>query len=338
MSPLPPLPGGGTLDSPSNIETTLPAAPPSPVYDDAPDALDAPTYPPYCLRSVRSNHVADLLKGLPPARFGLGRNYLETDPDNPIPWDITDAAWARSTHTPNHEEPKAARQALLEKYTPVLRPRSPTHRTDFPRPRPDGDPQPRNSRFLPRDDPNWTKAERSTFLLEAMIPQFPPNTKGVVETRRWTQAQPPEVLQGMQPELDAMVGAHALKIRRYEAFHIEWNEMQIQLRKKACELRAEYAKLYEDVGRLHHLFIRNRIGLPEYKPVREALIQQLDCTFRTMGMVANTTGALFAVGRAVAQGVFPPGGSARGKLDVVCIFGPASDRDNMYRRLYPIFC
>lgn len=322
MSKLPPLPEGSLLDTPSHIDAPPPALPPTPLRDDE-DATDAPAHPPYCLRSVYSNHVADLLNGLPPARYGVGRDYLETDPDNPIPWAITDAVYLRVAHS---NAAQINRKALLQRHTPLLRPCSPTHRDDFPRPPPDGDPQPStNSPYPSRaDDSRWTREERSAFLVEAMIPQFPPNTKGVVATRRWTTGRPQpssDNLTGMQPELDAMVGVHALQTRRYEAFHVEWAELQRQLRTKAQDLRAEYARVYEDVGRLHHLYIRNRMEMAEYKPLREALVQQLDGTFATVGMVANTTGALYAVGRAVAQGVSRPGGFVYGKLDVVCISG-----------------
>lgn len=331
MSKLPPLPEGALLDTPSHINAPPPTVPPTPTPTPARDddhnddtANDAPVHPPYCLRSVYSNHIADLLNGLPPARYGVGRDYLETDPDNPIPWAITDAAYFRFAQT---DAPQIDRKALLARHNPVLRPRSPPHRNDFPRPAPDGDPRAtaalKASPYPPRDAATrWTTAQRSAFLVDAMIRQFPPNTTGVVATRRWTtdrQQPSAEALTGLQPELDAMVDAKALQARRYEAFHVEWVEMQALLRARGEELRAEYARVYEDLCRVHHLFVRHRIDFDEYKPVREALIQQLDGIFQTVGMVANTTGALYAVGRAVAQGVLPPGGVVGVKLDTVCI-------------------
>lgn len=319
----PPL---GVLFDNSNTSTVVPST------SRAPDkACDAIVHPPLNTRSFRANHIADLLGGLPPARHGLGRDYLETDPDNPIPWAVTDATYKRVA---GDDKPiKQERERFMDKHRTILTPQTPLY-NEFPGPRPEGDPQPTTSRHPPVDGPRWTKKEQREFLNEAMKIEFPPHVEGVVETRNCSAAKP-ETVQGLEPELDAMMAAHALKTRRYEEFHVEWRGLQIQLTKKAEVLRAEYVRLVEAVERLHHLFIRNRITKDEYKPARRVLVQQMDAIFATLGKVVHTLGAMYAEARAVAQAISPPGGFNYGKLDVVRVIGGTIDAEYMTHCPYP---
>lgn len=148
--------------------------------------------------------------------------------------------------------------------------------------------------------------------------KFPPDVKGVVETRNRSKSKSKsEDLKGFQPELDAMEEVRSLKTSRYEEFHIEWTDLQTQLKKKGDDLGAEYFRLVEDISCLHHDYIRDRINKDDYKVARKSLVEDMDCAFANIGMVVCTLGTMFSVARAVAQGVLSPGGFDHGKLDFV---------------------
>lgn len=148
--------------------------------------------------------------------------------------------------------------------------------------------------------------------------QYPPNTKGVAETRTQSDRQA-DNLEGFSQELDGIIDAKHEKTKRYEKFHVEWTELQKQLQQKAKELRVKYADLVEQVRSIHHKYTRDRIKKDDYTLARKALTDQMDGTFEDLGKIVITLGTMYAESRAVAQAANPTGGFNYGKLDVVCI-------------------
>lgn len=169
--------------------------------------------------------------------------------------------------------------------------------------------------------------ERRRRLIESMMIQYPPNTKGVAQALTWRNPQA-ENLEGFSKELDNIVDAKHKKTKRYEEFHVEWTDLQNQLLKKAGEMRAKYADLVEQVRDIHHKYTRDRIKKIDYTSARGALTDQMEDVFKGLEKVVLTLGTMYAESRAVAQGAHPTGDYDYGKLDVVGTCRGEADTDN----------
>lgn len=126
-------------------------------------------------------------------------------------------------------------------------------------------------------------------------------------------------IEGFSSELETIIVAKYEKTKRYEEFHVEWTDLQTKLLKITKDLRAEYSSLIDQVESLHHKHIRHRITYLEYTSARQPLIDQVDVLFDRLGRFVFTLGTMYAVSRAVAQGVNPTVDFDSGKLNIVCI-------------------
>lgn len=253
-----------------------------------------------------------------------------------------------------HEDIRLARHRLLSRNDPVLEPRFPTRRNDFPGKPAQGDPNTTNkSEYSPVDGPRWSDEEYYGVLAAALARKYPPDLDGMAAARArnaplFSKRQhhlavaendvsitttanntatttaagaPPRPLQGFFHTLDLLKEIKRGNRAEFGAWSAARGRLEEGLADRAGRLQADFAAHVERVWRAQHARRHGRVSDGEYQAAKRRHMDEMRGLLRAAHDVAIAMGVLYAERAAVAQGAVPRHGENWGKLDLVCIFG-----------------